>query len=529
MSDFKIELLESNTNRLQLLSEDENKLIEARTLFSYIKKQYGGYYINSYLDGTGFYSCISPTYTFKKGLGLEIAKKLKEAGYTVNINSNLKEILQPKTHWINEQNLIQPKANFVYRDYQENSIKSVKKFGRGILEIPTSGGKSLILFGICNNIKEYSTKTLIIVPRLNLVEQFYKEWQFEYGYSDIAMYSKQCPVLNEKAKVIITNVQWLQAKRNSKSPDRGKNILNAGFKAIIIDECHTLGEPSSWFTRFLSKFKTPYKLGCTGTVPDEKSKRWNVIGLLGPVLYRKEVAELQEKNQIARVKIFPIELEHNNQLNSELPWLKKRGETIIRDKITGEPLDGKQMFEAEYKYLESHNGCNNLILDIAEKLKGNTVILVDHKEHAKYLYEHCRIKNKFLITGDVKISERNQAASIIDIKDDSKQYIIIAICSAFGTGTSIKNLQNLIIASHGKALTKIIQNAGRVLRKLKRDGEEEYGNIIDIYHNKLFSEKHFKSRLKLYRKIYHKQCKIYKHYSVPSGTQNEIRDNLEQL
>ena len=80
-------------------------------------------------------------------------------------------------------------------------------------------------------------------------------------------------------------------------------INNGHFKAVIVDECHTIGESGSWLCNFLSKLNCQYAIGCTGTVPDEKSKRWNVIGTLGPVIFTEHIHTLQERNQIAKIKI----------------------------------------------------------------------------------------------------------------------------------------------------------------------------------------------------------------------------------
>lgn len=525
MVDFTIQY--HSKNRAQLVSHDEDLLNEAQLLFSYQKRVFGSFRASADLSGTGVYSCISPSFTFKIGLVLEIYKQLTNAGYKVKIDNELKKHVQPKTH-LNES-LIQPHANFTYRDYQEETIRRVARFGRGLIEIPTSGGKSLILYGICSNIKEFSKKTLIVVPRTQLVEQFFKEWTVEYGFKGISMYSKNQPNLNADAKVVVTNYQWLVSKekdKNGKKVSIGSKeaaIRKAGFEAIIVDEAHTIGESGSWMSRFISKFETPYKIGCTGTVAEKEdlSKRWNCIGVIGPIIYKKPIAELQNANQIAKVRIFPIRLEHNTRKLSEQPYENRGG--VCFDKETGKQLDGTKMYEAEYKYLESHNGANNILLNVIESLKGNSIVLIDHTEHAQYLYDNCLCENKFLITGKVKLTDRTKTAELVDLKDNN-QYIIFANSSAAGTGLSIKNLQNVVIASHGKALTKIIQGIGRVLRKLKKDGEEEVYNVIDIHHNYLFSEKHFNSRCKLYKTRYHKNCKIFKSILVPINTQNEMRE-----
>ena len=521
--DFTFEYL--NKARVQIKSKSTDLLNELKLAFSYQKKVFGNYQTSYNIDGSGIYSCISPAFSIKKGMTLEIIKYLKNNGYTYSIDEMVQEDIIPKCSWINENELIQPHADFKYRDYQERAIRQVKKFGRGVLSSPTSSGKSLILYGICSNIKEFGERTLIIVPRIQLVSQFFKEWTSEYGFKGIAMYSTKNPVLDPNAKVVITNYQFLVSKSKDKKDKHKRKDLdlinNGHFKAVIVDECHTIGESGSWLCNFLSKLNCQYAIGCTGTVPDEKSKRWNVIGTLGPVIFTEHIHTLQERNQIAKIKIKCIQFDHNIQAHSELPW-KKSG-SILLDKKTGDVLDSTAMYRAEYQYIETHNFCNNYILDYAEQLEGNTVILVDHIVHAEYLFNNCKEENKFLITGATKLDDRTELSKVVDSKD-GKKYVIVAVASCFGTGVSIKNLNNLILCSHGKALTKIIQNLGRVLRKVKPDGEEEFGNLYDFSHNQMFAKKHFKSRCILYKRFYHINAEAsLEKIMVPVNMQNVLR------
>ena len=67
------------------------------------------------------------------------------------------------------------KTPFEFRDYQEESVRQLlfKGFGRGLIEIPTAGGKSFILANfIWNMLKLFSSKlkSLILVPNKQLVE-----------------------------------------------------------------------------------------------------------------------------------------------------------------------------------------------------------------------------------------------------------------------------------------------------------------------------------------------------------------------
>lgn len=75
---------------------------------------------------------------------------------------------------------------FEFRDYQEEAVKRLlfSGYGRGVIEVPTAGGKSFIIanfiWNVLKNI-DRNAKTLILVPSTQLVAQFYSDL-IDYGY-----------------------------------------------------------------------------------------------------------------------------------------------------------------------------------------------------------------------------------------------------------------------------------------------------------------------------------------------------------
>ena len=101
------------------------------------------------------------------------------------------------------------------RPYQEEAVRKLMAEGRGMIEIPTSGGKSFIIANFIWNLLKHvdpSYRTLIFVPNVQLVEQFLGDL-LEYGFAreDLAALhggmSKRQKALNdpEKAKIVIAN------------------------------------------------------------------------------------------------------------------------------------------------------------------------------------------------------------------------------------------------------------------------------------------------------------------------------------
>ena len=159
---------------------------------------------------------------------------------------------------------------FEFRGYQEEAIRHLLSsgYGRGLIEIPTAGGKSLILANFIWNIwkgVDRSFKTLLLVPNVQLVHQFQKDL-VDYGFDkrDIAKFTggmtKKEIAENdlEKAKIVIANRQQV-FKNPAKLPD---------FDVLICDEVH---QAAAEATRdFIDKCKAKIKIGCSGTLPKGK-------------------------------------------------------------------------------------------------------------------------------------------------------------------------------------------------------------------------------------------------------------------
>ena len=138
-------------------------------------------------------------------------------------------------------------------------------YGRGLIEIPTAGGKSFIIanfiWNIWKNVKR-DAKALILVPNTQLVSQFYSDL-IDYGIDkrDLAKFSGS---LNKKeklendistAKIVITNRQYVF---------KNKSLLPK-FDILIADEAHTCTAESTG--EFIESLDTKVKIGCSGTLP----------------------------------------------------------------------------------------------------------------------------------------------------------------------------------------------------------------------------------------------------------------------
>jgi len=146
--------------------------------------------------------------------------------------------------------------------FQQEVVEALVKCTKGIAVVATAGGKSLIISYIIRNLPKNQNKSLIIVPTVQLVDQF-KGDMIGYGFDESEIGS-----VNSKSKEFDRDVvvsTWQSLKNNM-------DKLNL-FDAVICDECVSGNTP----------IKTP-----NGDIP---IKDINIGDIL--ISYNKETGEYE--------------------------------------------------------------------------------------------------------------------------------------------------------------------------------------------------------------------------------------------
>ena len=364
------------------------------------------------------------------------------------------------------------------RDYQKEAFKYSIEKNRCLLVSPTASGKSLIIYLmlIFNLLRLKDTKQnkiLIIVPTTSLVEQLFKDFK-DYGYNSERnvhkIYSGHEKDTNKR--VIISTWQSIY-----KLP----KVWFKQYGMVIGDEAHLFKAVS--LSKIMTKLETcKYRVGLTGTLDGTKTHKLVLEGLFGTVNKVVSTSELQEKKQLAQLKIMCLILQHD-----------KDARHFLKDKTYQEEMD----------YLVSNEKRNKYIRNLATSLNGNTLCLFQYVEkHGKNLYETIRErgtdKQVFYIYGGVDTEQREKVREITEKSDNA---IIVASYGTFSTGINIRNLHNIIFASPSKSRIRNLQSIGRGLR-LKDDNST--ATLYDIADDISYNEKenytlnHFRERINIY-------------------------------
>ena len=364
------------------------------------------------------------------------------------------------------------------RDYQKEAFKHSVEKSRCLLVSPTASGKSLIIYLmlIFNLLRLKDTKQdkiLIIVPTTSLVEQLFKDFK-DYGYNSDRNVHKiyQGHEKDTKKRVVISTWQSIYNMPKKWFKD---------FGMIIGDEAHLFKAVS--LTKILTKLEDcKYRVGLTGTLDGTKTHKLVLEGLFGAVNKVVSTSELQERKQLADLKIICLILQHDATARQ-----------FLKDKSYQEEMD----------YLVSNTKRNKYIRNLCLSLQGNSLCLFQYVEkHGELLKdlieEKAQDRKVFFVHGGVEADERENIRAITEQSDNA---IIIASYGTFSTGINIRNLHNIIFASPSKSRIRNLQSIGRGLR-LKDNNSA--ATLYDIADDLTYNEKenytlqHFKERINIY-------------------------------
>ena len=363
------------------------------------------------------------------------------------------------------------------RDYQREAfVHSITK-SRCLLLSPTASGKSLIvylmlIYNLLRLKEKKQDKILIIVPTTSLVEQLYKDFK-DYGYNSDRNVHRiyQGHDKDTTKRVVISTWQSIY------------NLPEKWFKQfgmVIGDEAHLFKAVS--LTKIMSKLKDcKYRVGLTGTLDGTKTHKLVLEGLFGTVNKVVSTSELQEKKQLANLKIFCLILQHDKQVRAD--------------------MFGKT-YQEEMDYLVSNEKRNKYIRNLVTGLQGNTLVLFQYVEKhgviLQKLIEEKSDKQVFFVYGGVAAEEREK---IRFITEKSEGAIIVASYGTFSTGINIRNLHNIVFASPSKSRIRNLQSIGRGLRLKDNDSDAALYDIADdLTHNEKenYTLSHFRERINIY-------------------------------
>ncbi|MCA9836519.1 MAG: DEAD/DEAH box helicase family protein [Trueperaceae bacterium] len=214
--------------------------------------------------------------------------------------------------------------------HQKEALEAWKRAGRrGVVVLPTGAGKTYVAQLA---LQETPRSTLIVVPTLDLMHQWYANLEAAFPESDLGLLGGGS---KDESQILVATYDSaaIHAER-----------IGNRYAMIIFDECHHL--PGD-FVRSIAEYSlAPYRLGLTATPERSDGKHDDLTSLIGPIVYRKSPEELAGKS-LSEHEIRQIKVSLSKEERSEYDsCIKQRNEFLQRSGIFLGSLNGWQKFVA---------------------------------------------------------------------------------------------------------------------------------------------------------------------------------------
>lgn len=417
------------------------------------------------------------------------AEFVKKHNYTYELAYGEKVFKDSRYEDLKEEDLQKYITNPKYKikDYQFASCKAALNKKRGILDNSVGSGKTMCSYLLTRAYLEDFKKVLIVVPSIGLVIQSFKDFK-EYGWDDADDYIAMFGDGNKKdysKDVVISTFHSLGTEDSS---------FFEKFDCVIIDEAHrSVAKTIEYIQRSLVNCKN--RIGMTGSLQEDKHDQMLVKSYLGPVLYTVRTKELQDRGDLAKLKIKIVEVQYSDE---------------DREKCLGKSYDWEKNF------INKHKKRNDVLLQIinSQDPKNNILIMAHELDHLhsveKFLKENGKDVN--IIEGIVKVKDRDKVIKEMESKDG---ILTLATIKSSGTGMSIKKINVLInFGSWGKSAIENTQVTGRGVRKIEFIKEEcvfyDFFDDLTLYGEENYCYKHGQKRLENYKKQQFEDIEILK-------------------
>lgn len=347
-------------------------------------------------------------------------------------------------------------------DYQQEAVRAISAAGRGVIQIATGGGKSLV--GAAT-IASFGGRWVWLTHRVNLLYQTHRVLS-ERLRRPIGMLGDSVSQIEDVTVAMVQTAHNVLAGPTSEA----KNFLLSA-KGFIGDEIHHVDGGSDQWYGSISSLPAIWRVGLTAT-PKLDGAGLYLLSMTGPVVYRILSGEL-----IARKKLVPPRI-----------WFHP---------INTPTIDKKAKWPELYKLGVVFNvERNKAIAQIAKQFaseKKSTLILIKQIQHGNEVREHLDhvgIRHGW-IAGSVGQADRE---AILQRLWDGKLDAVVAVAETLGEGTDLPPLRAIINAtgqkgggdsSEGDSGRVTIQLLGRGLRTSPGKTHCDYVDFADMTHKKL--------------------------------------------
>ncbi|WP_058996250.1 DEAD/DEAH box helicase family protein [Haloarcula sp. CBA1127] len=349
------------------------------------------------------------------------------------------------------------------RDYQQAALDAWRGADdRGCLELPTGSGKTVI--GIAAMVA-LGTPTLVVVPTIDLLEQWQGELQQEFDRPIGRIGGGEQRV--EDITVSTYDSAYLRADE-----------LGDRFGLVVFDEVHHLGgEGYQDIARLLA---APARLGLTATFERPDGAHEAIEDLVGPLVQRVSVDELAGEHladyDIKRleVSLTPDERDRYEEHQGTFTDHLKQSDIQLRSGSDYQELVKRSGNDpAAREALLAKQRAREVMMNAQRKVDRLATILDRHREdriivfiaHTDLVY---RLSERFLIPAITHETGASERREILERFRDGT-YTRVVTANVLDEGVDVPDANVAVVLSGSGSEREFTQRLGRILRP-KADG-----------------------------------------------------------
>ncbi len=365
-----------------------------------------------------------------------------------------------------------------HHEMMEHQTRTVGKLGgnfrglgwpRGVFYCSTNSGKTTMAAGVQLNLrkKRGAVKSLFIVHTKEIYAQaveFFQGAGIPTGGINSGSY-------DTGGAITVGMVRTMENLLDAKDMTFLRDL--AGFDVVFIDEGHHAGAPGySKLLQAMTNASVRIVLSGTALENEDKVKNMTIVGLSGLVLAR-----------IKNVEMFDAGVS-----------LKPCVKVVLNPR-----RQGKVMTYAEEQHALIHE-CEERMHAITQKMLETpglyTVVTFEEIAHGKFMFEYLEQAFAWKTVEWTHGTDPHRTDKLRLFKE--KKIDILIVSMILQEGVNLPGIQRMVLAQGGKSAIRLKQLSGRGMRKDKDDPDATTFEIIEVWDQGLYTEKHSRARMKIY-------------------------------
>ena len=396
---------------------------------------------------------------------------------------------------------IRVRPRFQLFPYQSDALSQWSNGRRGILNLPTATGKTVIAIAAMGTIlaKKPTARILVLVPSRLLAAQWYREVR-RLLYLNRIVVRQTLPESDEAGIWIATQQQAL-----SEGPAKWGR-----FDLMVVDEVHrSLGEEETGFGRLVAATNAEARLGLSASIPEGE-----LTSAIGPVVQSLTFAQAVERGYLPKFQMTftpcPVSeqdrreylelsrrlenLEPNLRQRADaapdyLDWLGNEGEFSAESFLEWAQAHPHRMDDFVKDFLRTAQRREQVLENSRPKVKvaaaeineglGERVgfVMADLIDFAEAIYQDLKGVPGVLAHSAMPVKDRDEA---LERFRTAQRRIVLVAAKIADEGLDVPQASMAFSVASPRTMTNLVQRLGRILRQAPNKPEPIFRQFESI-------------------------------------------------